>query len=107
NSTSLAAAYGIAVTGAMLVDTALFYVIIRYLWRRPLWQAAGAAAAFGVIDVIFVGANLLKIPDGAWAPLVLGAGLLVIMFTWTRGTQTLAEKTRRDSVPMAELSEIL
>ncbi|MDD3836335.1 MAG: potassium transporter Kup [Phenylobacterium sp.] len=107
NSTSLAAAYGIAVTGAMLVDTALFYVIIRYLWRRPLWQAAGAAAAFGVIDVIFVGANLLKIPDGAWAPLVLGAGLLVIMITWTRGTQTLAEKTRRDSVPMAELSEIL
>lgn len=107
NSTNLAAAYGIAVTGAMLVDTALFYVIIRYLWKRPLWQAIGAAVAFGTVDVIFVGANLLKIPDGAWAPLVLGAALLIIMWTWTRGTQILAEKTRRDSVPMAELSEIL
>jgi KUP system potassium uptake protein len=107
NSTNLAAAYGIAVTGAMLVDTALFYVIIRYFWKRPMWQAVGAASAFGVIDIVFVGANLLKIPDGAWAPLVLGAALLIVMWTWTRGTQILAEKTRRDSVPMAELTEIL
>ncbi len=107
NSTNLAAAYGIAVTGAMLVDTALFFAIIRYMWKRPLWQALAAAGAFGVIDVVFVSTILLKIPDGAWAPLVLGAGLLIVMWTWTKGTQILAEKTRRDSLPMDELSEIL
>ena len=106
-SDRLTAAYGIAVTGAMLVDTLLFFVIIRHLWKRPLWQAVLGAGFFGVIDVVFVGANLLKIPQGAWAPLVLGAALVLIMWTWTRGTRILSEKTRRDSVSMAELADIL
>ncbi len=106
-SSSLAAAYGIAVTGAMFVDTLLFFVIIRYMWKRPVWQAALAAGAFGVIDLIFIGSNLLKIPDGAWLPLVMGAVLVMVMWTWTRGAQILADKTRRDSVPLVELSEIL
>ncbi|WP_312166950.1 potassium transporter Kup [Phenylobacterium sp.] len=106
-SDNLAAAYGIAVTGAMLVDTFLFFAIIRFMWKRPLWQAVLAASFFGVIDLVFVGANMLKIPDGAWAPLVLGAGLVLIMWTWTRGAQILADKTHRDSVPLVDLSEIL
>lgn len=106
-SDNLTAAYGIAVTGAMLVDTLLFFVIIRHLWKRPLWQAALGAGFFGVIDVVFVSANLLKIPQGAWAPLVLGAALVLIMWTWTRGARILTEKTRRDSVSMAELADIL
>jgi KUP system potassium uptake protein len=107
NSSNLAAAYGIAVTGAMLVDTVLFFFIIQHVWKRPLWQAALAAGFFGSIDVVFVGANLLKIPQGAWFPLVLGGSLVLVMWTWTRGAQILTEKTRRDSVPFAELSEIL
>ncbi len=106
-SDNLTSAYGIAVTGAMLVDTLLFFVIIRHMWKRPLWQAALAAGFFGAIDVVFVGANLLKIPQGAWAPLVLGVGLVTIMWTWTRGARILTEKTRRDSVSLVELSEIL
>lgn len=106
-SSSLAAAYGIAVTGAMFVDTLLFFVIIRYMWKRPVWQAALGAGVFGVIDLIFIGSNLLKIPDGAWLPLVMGAFLVLIMWTWTRGAQILSDKTRRDSVPLVELSEIL
>jgi len=107
DSKHLTAAYGIAVTGAMFVDTLLFFVIIRWLWKRPLWVAAAAATAFGVLDVTFISSNLLKIPQGAWLPLVLGASLVTIMVTWNRGAQILTDKTRRDSVPLLELSEIL
>jgi KUP system potassium uptake protein len=106
-SENLAAAYGIAVTGAMFVDTLLFFVIVRWMWKRPLWQAIAAASGFGVLDVTFISSNLLKIPDGAWLPLALGAALVVVMWTWTRGARILTDKTRRDSVPLIELSEIL
>jgi KUP system potassium uptake protein len=107
NSSNLAAAYGIAVTGAMFVDTLLFYVIVKHMWKRPTWQAALATSAFAFLDLVFISSNLLKIPQGAWLPLVLGAGLVLIMWTWNRGTQLLAEKTRRDSVPLVELTDIL
>jgi KUP system potassium uptake protein len=107
NSSNLAAAYGIAVTGAMFVDTLLFFVIIKHMWKRPTWQAGAAAVGFGLLDVTFISSNLLKIPQGAWLPLVLGLALVVIMWTWTRGAQILTDKTRRDSVPLLELSEIL
>ena len=107
NSSNLAAAYGIAVTGAMFVDTLLFFVIIKHMWKRPTWQAWLAALGFGALDVVFISSNLLKIPQGAWLPLVLGLVLVVIMWTWTRGAQILTDKTRRDSVPLLELSEIL
>ncbi len=107
NSSNLAAAYGIAVTGAMFVDTLLFFVIIKHMWKRPTWQAWLAALGFGALDVTFISSNLLKIPQGAWLPLVMGLVLVVIMWTWTRGAQILTDKTRRDSVPLLELSEIL
>jgi KUP system potassium uptake protein len=106
-SSNLAAAYGIAVTGAMFVDTMLFFVIVRWMWKRPVWQAALASGLFGILDITFISSNLLKIPQGAWLPLVLGAGLVTVMVTWNRGAQILTDKTRRDSVPLIELSEIL
>ncbi|MDP2213404.1 potassium transporter Kup [Phenylobacterium sp.] len=107
NSSNLAAAYGIAVTGSMFVDTLLFFVIIGALWKRPWWQAALAAGAFGAIDLVFVSSNLLKVPQGAWFPLVMGGCLVTVMWTWTRGAQILTDKTRRDSIQLAELTEIL
>jgi KUP system potassium uptake protein len=107
NSSNLAAAYGIAVTGSMFVDTLLFFVIVKYMWKRPTWQAVAAVIGFGALDLTFISSNLLKIPQGAWLPLVLGSVLVVIMWTWTRGAQILSDKTRRDSVPLLELSEIL
>ena len=107
NSSNLAAAYGIAVTGSMFVDTLLFFVIIGALWKRPWWQAALAASFFGIIDLVFVSSNLLKIPQGAWFPLVMGAVLMIVMWTWTRGAQILTDKTRRDSIQLTELTEIL
>ncbi len=106
-SSGLAAAYGIAVTGSMFVDTLLFYVIIKHMWKRPTWQAALAVGVFGVLDLVFISSNMLKIPDGAWLPLVMGGVMVLIMWTWNRGTQILAEKARRDSVSLVELSEIL
>jgi len=106
-SSNLTAAYGIAVTGAMLVDTLLFFVIVKHFWKRPAWQAWTAVAVFGFIDLVFVGSNLLKIPQGAWLPLVLGAALLLLMWTWTKGARLLSEKTRRDSVPLTELIAML
>jgi KUP system potassium uptake protein len=77
------------------------------MWKKPVWMAAGASLAFGILDVAFITSNLLKFVDGAWLPLALGAGLVVIMWTWTRGARILTDKSRRDSVPMTELAEIL
>jgi KUP system potassium uptake protein len=106
-SSNLASAYGIAVTGAMFVDTMLFFVIVRWMWKRPLWLALAAAGGFGVLDITFISSNLLKFLNGAWLPLVLASVIIVVMWTWTRGAQILTDKTRRDSVPLIELSEIL
>jgi KUP system potassium uptake protein len=106
-SSALTSAYGIAVTGAMFVDTCLFFVILRYLWKRPLWQAIGAVLVFGSIDLVFISSNLLKIPDGAWMPLVLGGLLIIIMWTWTRGARILTEKTRREAIPLDDLISML
>jgi KUP system potassium uptake protein len=106
-SSRLASAYGIAVTGAMFVDTLLAYVVVRRMWKWNLWQTAALLLPLVLVDITFISSNLLKIPDGAWLPLVLGAGLVVIMWTWSRGTQILTEKTRRDSVPLTELIGML
>ena len=106
-SSNLAAAYGIAVTGSMFVDTLLLFVIIRHLWKKPLWVAGLATAGFGAIDLVFMSSNLLKLAQGAWLPLMAGALMVVIMWTWSRGTRILAEKTRRDSVALGELIDML
>ena len=106
-SSKLASAYGIAVTGAMFVDTLLGFVILRRLWNWSLPATLALILPLAVIDGTFISSNLLKIPDGAWLPLVFGAGLVVIMWTWTTGTRILSEKSRRDSVPLTDLMEIL
>ena len=106
-SSNLAAAYGIAVTGAMLVDSLLFFVIIRRLWNRPLWNAVAALMVFGGLDVVFVGANLLKIPQGAWLPLLMAGGLVTAMLTWARGARRLALRAQQDTLPLTELAKSL
>jgi KUP system potassium uptake protein len=102
-SSNLSAAYGIAVTGAMFVDTLLFFVIIRYLWKRPLWQAILAVVVFGSLDLVFLGSNLLKIPQGAWVPLALGGSLIVVMWTWQKGTRLLTERYRTEAIQFDDL----
>jgi KUP system potassium uptake protein len=106
-STSLASAYGAAVTGAMFVDTLLAYVIVRRVWNWSLWQAAALLIPIGIIDLVFISSNLVKLVDGAWMPVALGLALMVVMWTWSRGSQILAEKTRRDSLPLCDLIDML
>ena len=106
-STNLASAYGAAVTGAMFVDTLLAYVVVRKVWNWRLWQAAALLAPIAVIDLVFISSNLVKLVQGAWMPVALGLGLMLIMWTWSRGSQILAEKTRRDSLPLSDLIDML
>ena len=107
SSSRLASAYGIAVTGSMFVDTILAAVVIPRLWNWKGWQTALLVVPLGLIDMTFISSNLLKIPDGAWLPLALGAALVVVMWTWRRGAAILTEKARRENVRLADLSEML
>ncbi len=107
SSHNLTAAYGVAVTGTMLVNTLMAYFVITKKWKWPMWAVFATLIPFGFIDMVFLTSNLLKIPDGAWMPLVLGAGLVLIMWTWTRGSQILTAKAKKDSLPLIDLIEML
>src|SRR5687767_2718001 len=85
SSSRLAGAYGVAVTGTMLVDTLLTFFVIRYAWRYPLWLCLFATGFFLVIDLAFFCATLLKVADGGWFPLAIGAAVFILMTTWRSG----------------------
>src|SRR4029079_13633313 len=103
SSSALASAYGIAVTGTMVVTATMAIVVIYRGWRWPLWAAVALIAPFLLIDMTFLGANLLKVFEGGWMPLALGALVMVVMYTWRRGTRLLFEKTRKSEVPLEPL----
>jgi KUP system potassium uptake protein len=91
----------------MLVTTTLAYIVVRRLWR---WGPLLTAALIGpllAMDLTFLCANVLKILSGGWVPVLIGLGLSLVMLTWVRGTQLLFDKTRRDSVPLKDLADIL
>ena len=100
SSSELAGAYGVAVTGTMLVDTLLTFFVIRYAWRYPLWLCVFSTGFFLVIDLGFFCATLLKINDGGWFPLVIGGGVFLVMSTWRRGRERLLAHLRDSSVPL-------
>jgi KUP system potassium uptake protein len=102
-SSALASAYGIAVTTTMVVDGILGLLVVWKLWNWKLWQAAALVAPLVFVDAVFFSANLLKIFDGAWAPIAFGASMVLIILTWRRGTGILAQKTRRTEVPLDTL----
>jgi KUP system potassium uptake protein len=104
---NLADAYGLAVTGTMLATTILAFIVVRKMWRWKLHWAFLMIAPLISLDAVFLVANGLKIATGGWLPLTTGAVLFLIMSTWMRGTQILTAKTRRDSVPLSELIEML
>jgi KUP system potassium uptake protein len=99
-SGALAAAYGIAVVGTMIVSTMMASVVIARMWKWGWAAAIAMTLPFFLLDSTFLAANLLKVLDGGWIPLVLGALLIVVMWTWLRGTGIVAEKVRRASVPL-------
>jgi KUP system potassium uptake protein len=103
SSSNLASAYGIAVTGTMVVTAMMAFVVIWRVWGWPMWGAAALIAPFLFVDLTFLTANLLKIIEGGWIPLVLGAVVMGIMYTWRRGSRLLVQKTRRQEVPLSGL----
>jgi KUP system potassium uptake protein len=107
SSGALASAYGIAVTGTMVVTAALAFIVIWKYWKWPIWWAAALMVPFLLIDLTFLGANLLKVFSGGWVPLLIGAMVMVVMLTWRRGARILATKTRRLETPIDSLIQSL
>jgi KUP system potassium uptake protein len=107
SSDALANAYGIAVAGTMVTTTSLAFFVVWKLWRWPLWRALLLILAFLSIDVAFFIANLYKVLDGGYVPLLLGATSFIVMWTWARGSKILLEKTHRDAIPIADLLKML
>jgi len=103
SSSALASAYGIAVTGTMVVTAMMAIVVIWRVWQWPLIGALALMLPFLFIDFTFLCANLLKIVEGGWMPLALGAMVMAIMYTWRRGSRLLFEKTRRHETPLESL----
>ncbi len=107
SSSALAAAYGIAVTGTMVVTALLAMIVIWKVWRWPLPVAILLMLPFLMIDLVFLGANSLKIMEGGFVPLVFGGVICVAMWTWRRGAALLFAKTTRDELALNDLVELL
>jgi KUP system potassium uptake protein len=97
---NLAAAYGVAVTTTMVITTMLFYVVARERWRWSIAHVIPFAAFFFFVDLSFFGANIVKLPQGGWVPLVLAGIVFMLMDTWKRGRRVLSEQLRDRSMPI-------
>jgi KUP system potassium uptake protein len=106
-SASLAMAYGIAVSGTMAVTTSLAFIVMWKLWRWPLIACIAVAGPLIALDLVFLSANLMRIFEGGFVPVLLGAGMFVLMYTWVRGTTVLAVKTSRESPPLKDFVRLI
>ncbi|UXN03994.1 MULTISPECIES: potassium transporter Kup [unclassified Bartonella] len=106
-STNLAAAYGIAVTGNMLVTTALLFIVMTRIWKWSLPACVALTACFLTIDILFFSANIIKIHDGGWVSIGLALIVCVVMWTWVRGTRNLMKKTRKNEVELEVIIDSL
>jgi KUP system potassium uptake protein len=100
SSTRLAAAYGVAVTAAMVIDSLMAFFVIWRCWKWPLWRTALLITPLLLIEQVFFLANALKIPEGGWLPLVIAAVLAIVMLSWRRGTRVLAKATRKNEAEL-------
>jgi KUP system potassium uptake protein len=101
-SSALTHAYGLAVTGAMTIDTILAAIVARWLWGWNRWLAYSVFGAFFIVDFAFFASNTLKIPTGGWFPIVAAIGCLMAFRIWNRGREILLSKLYRDAMPMRE-----
>ena len=102
SSSELASAYGIAVTGTMAIDTVLTLVVVLSLWKWNPYLVLLAGLGFLFVDLAFFGANVPKIPDGGWFPVVIGLMVFTIMSTWKLGRKHLQERLQERSMPVEE-----
>ncbi|MEO8196860.1 MAG: potassium transporter Kup [Thermoanaerobaculia bacterium] len=100
-SGNLAAAYGIAVMGTMVITTILLFSVERRIWNWPLWQALALCSLFMVVDIPFLLANVVKIVSGGWVPLAVAAVIYVLMTTWNRGRAAVRKQLEGGSLPLA------
>jgi KUP system potassium uptake protein len=100
SSDNLGQAYGLAVTGTMAVTTSLAFIVVRRLWKWPLIGALALIGPMLTLDLIFLGANSLKILSGGAVPLLLGGSLFAVMATWVRGGDIIVAKSQRDTPPL-------
>jgi len=107
SSDALASAYGISVTGTMVVTAMMGFVVVWRVWRWSALAAAALIAPFLCLDLTFLAANLLKVLEGGWVPLALGAVVMLLMYTWRRGSRLLFEKSRKLEFPLADLVAML
>jgi KUP system potassium uptake protein len=102
SSSNLASAYGVAVTATMVITTLLAYFVTRRIWGWGAWRAVAVTGAFLLIDLTFFGANIIKVAQGGWLPLLIAVLILVVMTTWERGGELLAAGAGR-SLPIESL----
>lgn len=102
SSSALAAAYGIAVASTMVITTLLALVVTRRLWGWPWWASAGIFVVFVPVDFLFFSANIIKIPYGGWFPLAMAMIIYIVMTTWQKGRQILAQRMRDETMPFQE-----
>jgi KUP system potassium uptake protein len=107
NSSAMASAYGIAVTGTMAVTTCLAFVVVHKLWKWSLAKSLLVILPFLVIDLIFLGANILRVLDGGWVPLLVGALICLIIWIWMRGKQLIHAQENEGAMTLAELGKSL
>jgi KUP system potassium uptake protein len=99
-SSNLASAYGISVTAAMVIDTMMAFFVIWKCWKWPLWRVVLIVLPILLIEQSFFAANILKVLEGGWVPLVIAGMLAIIMFTWVKGTRLLAKLTKRNEADL-------
>lgn len=99
-STNLAAAYGLAVTGTMFITTCLVMVLMRQVWDWPIWRVAVIGGLFLVVDGAYLAANAVKIPDGGWFPLTVASIAFMMLTTWARGRQLMMARLREAAMPL-------
>jgi len=102
-SSALAHAYGLAVTGTMVVTTSLAFIVVTRKWRWPLWLALAVIGPMLAIDTVFLGANALKLLSGGFVPLLIGAGLFFVMATWSRGSDLIRRRLAKDTPLIEEM----
>ena len=100
-SSNLAAAYGIAVTGTMFISTCMVGVLLRRVWKWQRWAVIAFLATFLFIDGMYFSSNLTKVPDGGWFPLLVGLVVFMLLTTWAKGRQLMIERMREAAMPIS------
>ncbi|MGO3885986.1 MAG: potassium transporter Kup [Mycetocola sp.] len=107
SSERLASAYGLAVTGTLLLELSLFLLLARSVWHWPLWRVIGLAVVIGGLEAVLFAANVIKIESGGWLPLVIAAGAVTVMLSWRRGSRILFGRRRDMEGPLDDFTRTL